>query len=292
MKEKHLKKAVALLGLLGFFGCFFFAGSAHAATFASHEGVGGSYTSPGYFGAPQYFVATHTGVAVAVRFYLTTGSPGTQIVIIDQTQGLTLCGSINNTSSTGLFELACNSFTVNAGDVLLVQPQGGNTGVYEAPTASSTFPYFEVYDDDPFVNPPDSFMTNIPAVAGTSSLQIGTQYSSSTLGTSTLIDSTSLLSFLNVPLLLSTKVPFGYFFEAKDAILNSVSGSSTTPIPSGTFSVRLGNSTTTVDMFSTSTVGYFLKPTMVTLLRGLMVAVLYIEFLYLLYLRGKATHII
>jgi len=93
--------------------------------------------------------------------------------------------------------------------------------------------------------------------------------------------------------LLQTKVPFGYFFEAKDAITAGVSSSSTTPIPSGTFSVSIyGFGTTTVDMFSTTTVGYFLTPSRVSLLRGIMVAVLYIEFVYLLYHRGRSQKII
>jgi len=120
-----------------------------------------------------------------------------------------------------------------------------------------------------------------------------TPYIGATLGTSTLPSSTNLLSFLNVPNLLATKVPFGYFFQAKDAILNGANSTSSTAIPSGTFSIRgIGHGTTTVDMFSTSTVGYFLSSSTISLLRGLMVAVLYFEFIYLLYLRGKSRNLI
>lgn len=116
-----------------------------------------------------------------------------------------------------------------------------------------------------------------------------------TLGTTTLPDTTNLLSFLNVPYLLATKVPFGYFFEAKDAIVQGVTGSSTSSVPSGTFTVRnIGGPgrDLTVDMFSTSTVGYFLSQSNINLLRGLMVTILLAEFVYLLYRRGKSTHLI
>jgi len=113
-----------------------------------------------------------------------------------------------------------------------------------------------------------------------------------TLGTSTLVSTTNLLSFLNVPQLLSTKVPFGYFFEAKDSIETAISSSTPIPVPSGTFSIRIGDSTTTVDMFSTTTVSYFLSAGTISTLRSLMVAALYIEFLYLLYHRAKSTKLI
>lgn len=121
-----------------------------------------------------------------------------------------------------------------------------------------------------------------------------TPFIGATVGTSTLPDSTNLLSFLNVPVLLQTKVPFGYFFQAKDAIVAGVNGSTTATIPSGTFTIngRFGFATTSVDMFSTTTIAYFLTPTQVALLRGIMVAVLYFEFIYLLYMRGKSLHII
>jgi len=121
-----------------------------------------------------------------------------------------------------------------------------------------------------------------------------TQFTGSTVGTSTLVDTTNLLSFLNVPNLLQTKVPFGYFFEAKDAIIQGINSSSTTEIPSGSIDVSFngGTATSTFDLFSTSTIGYFITPTFQSLFRGLLLAGLYIEFLYLLYHRGKSQKII
>jgi len=134
----------------------------------------------------------------------------------------------------------------------------------------------------------DIYSLNILYAAGSSTPFVG-----ATIGTSTLPDVTNLLSFLNVPMLLQTKVPFGYLFEVKDAILSAINGSSSTAIPSGTFSVRIGgNASTSVDMFSTTTIGYYLSPSLIAILRGLMVVVLYAEFAYLLYNRAKALHIL
>jgi len=114
-----------------------------------------------------------------------------------------------------------------------------------------------------------------------------------TIGTSTLPNIANFLSFLNVPNLLQTKVPFGYFFQAKDAIQRGVSSSTASVIPSGTFQIAgIGNGTTTVDLFSTTTIGYFLDDDMAGLLRLIMLYVLYIEVLYLFYHRAKSQHII
>lgn len=119
---------------------------------------------------------------------------------------------------------------------------------------------------------------------------IGTEV---TIGTSTLPNIGNFLSFLNVPQLLQNKVPFGYFFQAKDAIQRGISSSTADEIPSGTFSVwGIGNATTTVDLFSTSTIGYFIDDDMASMLRTLMLWIMYIEVLYLFYHRGRSQHII
>jgi len=103
------------------------------------------------------------------------------------------------------------------------------------------------------------------------------QYTDSTFGTSTLLDTTNFLSFLNVPNLLKTKVPFAYIYQFASALTDTISSSTPTDIPSGRFSVVLpqGHSSTTisVDMFSTTTVTYFLTPPLISGLRGLMVAI-------------------
>lgn len=105
-----------------------------------------------------------------------------------------------------------------------------------------------------------------------------TAFIGATVGTSTLPSETNLLSFINVPYLLQTRVPFAYFFQIAEVVRVAISSSTiAATIPSATFSVEFptGNSTTTieVDMFSTSTITYFLTPTWVDLLRTLMVAV-------------------
>lgn len=112
-------------------------------------------------------------------------------------------------------------------------------------------------------------------------------FTGANFGSTDLPTSTDMLSFVNVPNLLATKVPFAYVFQISSVIYNAVNGStSASAIPSGSFSVKfpvkfgisgVATATTTIkiDMFSTSTIGYFLTPSYVGLLRGLMVAVTY-----------------
>lgn len=120
-----------------------------------------------------------------------------------------------------------------------------------------------------------------------------TPFVGATLGTSTLPDATNLLSFLNVPNLLVTKVPFAYLFQIAQGIQAGVSGSTTSAIPSGAFVWHgVNGSTTTIDMFSTSTIGYYLSPTLIGLWRAFLLVVLTVEFGYALYLRAKSQHLI
>ena len=112
-------------------------------------------------------------------------------------------------------------------------------------------------------------------------------FTGANFGNNSLPTSTDILSFVNVPNLLATKVPFAYIFQVSTVIYNAVNGStSASAIPSGSFSVKfpvkfgisgVATATTTIkiDMFSTTTIGYFLTPSYVGLLRGLMVAVTY-----------------
>jgi len=103
------------------------------------------------------------------------------------------------------------------------------------------------------------------------------------LATSTPLDSTNFLSFLNVPELLKTKVPFAYVYLIGDLLISNVASSTiTSTLPSSTFELTIGTSSyatvVDVDLFSTSTITYFLTPTYVSLFRGLLAAVTYIGF--------------
>jgi len=115
---------------------------------------------------------------------------------------------------------------------------------------------------------------------------------SGTVGTSTLLSSTNLLSFLNVPSLLQTKIPFAYIFQIADGFATGLNASSTA-IPSGVMSYKLpGVATSSEDMFSTSTISRFLSPTMIATLRGLQLAILYILVGYALYRIAKSKHLL
>jgi len=106
--------------------------------------------------------------------------------------------------------------------------------------------------------------------------------------TSTLPSAYNLLSFLNVPELLRTRIPFAYIFQIYAGIQLGISSSTGTIIPSGTMSyLNTRGSTTTQDMFSTTTIGYYLSPTLINLWRTFLLVVLYAEFGYALYNRLK-----
>jgi len=106
-------------------------------------------------------------------------------------------------------------------------------------------------------------------------------------GTSTALTPTNLLSFLNVPRLLETKVPFAYFFQIAAGIQEGVSetaSSSGYALPVGNFTfVNTRGATTTMDFFSTSTIGVYLTPGIISIWRNFLLICLTIEFGYALY---------
>jgi len=119
------------------------------------------------------------------------------------------------------------------------------------------------------------------------------QFYSGTLGTSSLTATTSFLSFLNVPDLLRKRIPFAYIFQIADGIYEGINSSSTGEIPSGNFVWHnTQNGTTTFDFFSKNTIETYLSPSIISLWRALLLAILTIEFGYAIYRRTKAHKII
>ena len=114
-----------------------------------------------------------------------------------------------------------------------------------------------------------------------------------TVGTSTPPDVYNLITFLNVPNLLATKVPFAYFFQIATGITEGIQSTSSNAIPSGAFVwTNLTGGTTTFDFFSTSTIGYYMSPTIMSAWRGFLLVALTIEFGYALYSRAKSKKLI
>lgn len=114
-------------------------------------------------------------------------------------------------------------------------------------------------------------------------LSLNTAYNA-TLGTSTLPSTTNFLTFLNVPYLLQTKVPFAYIFQIAGGIVQGIESTSSSALPSGAFVWSgIGTGTTTTDFFSTSTVEYYLSPTLISAWRAFLLVVLTIDFGYALY---------
>jgi len=99
--------------------------------------------------------------------------------------------------------------------------------------------------------------------------------------------STPFAQFLNVPYLLSTKVPFAYFYQVKDLLIN-INNASTSTIPASTFTININGATTTIEMFSTSTISHFISASTLSLLRTLMVAITYIGTAMFIYRRASS----
>jgi len=138
--------------------------------------------------------------------------------------------------------------------------------------------YYEGLTDSGFYNLPPDWLVNQDI--GTSS-----SYISATVGTATLPVATKFLTFLNVPYLLSTRIPFGYLYEAKDDLLSAFSTTSTRASPSIGLSFKLSPNvvTTTVVLFSTTTIRMFMTSDSIANLRGILVIILYAEFIYFMY---------
>jgi len=95
----------------------------------------------------------------------------------------------------------------------------------------------------------------------------------------------NLLSFLNIASLLKTKIPFGYVFQVGTILLN-LDTATTYTIPSGTFSFKFGTATTSVDMFSTTTITRFMPSGFLTLFRGLLATIEWVGLGFYLWRRG------
>lgn len=98
-----------------------------------------------------------------------------------------------------------------------------------------------------------------------------------------------LLGFLNVPELVKTKVPFAYIFQIATALQTAIATTSTSNISTGSFNIKIGNNaTTSVDMFSSSTIKYFFTDTYINIFRGLEVASLWVALAWFLYHDAKS----
>jgi len=136
----------------------------------------------------------------------------------------------------------------------------------------------------------DTISTTTNSTSTTSVLGgvVNNPYTVATFGTSTLPNTSDFLSFLNVPALLQTKIPFAYFFQIASGIQQGIISSSSTAIPSGNFEWHnTQNGTTTFDMFSPTTIEVYLSPTLIAMWRAFLLVVLIIDFGYNLYYRAQ-----
>jgi len=102
----------------------------------------------------------------------------------------------------------------------------------------------------------------------------------STFGTNTPSLTTNLLSFINVPQLLSTRVPFAYLFQFGSIVSAAVSSSSVaSELPSSDFTIVIASGTrptvVNVDLFSTTTITHYLPAPVVAPIRTLLAGITY-----------------
>jgi len=188
--------------------------------------------------------------------------------------------------------------------IFFASPGGPNGGGEDSLTNAIYYTYAHVDDAGNWTTPnpplPDPSFPIDPTVPANCTsflidcdLSTSTVYVDSNFGSSTLPDATKLITFLNVPYLLQTKVPFAYIFQIKDGLFGGLQSSSSTALPAGIFTWKISNSATnTTDMFSTTTISRYLTPTYAELWRGFLLVILYADFGYALYMRAKAQHLI
>jgi len=193
-------------------------------------------------------------------------------------------------ASVQLFDLDNGNTIVNAPSKQIASCGTNSVNSYTATVAlpNDNFNWRPIlYNSQSSPNSSNSFFGDYYVLQSTSTqLTLANYTVKSTFGTSSLPSTGNLLSFLNVPTLLSTKVPFAYIFQIASGIQEGIESSSTNLIPPGTLVVAAlgaGRSTTTFDFFSTSTVGYYLSPSLIALWRALLVVILFVGFGFALY---------
>lgn len=115
-------------------------------------------------------------------------------------------------------------------------------------------------------------------------------------GTTTSDLPSGFMEFLNVPELLKTRIPFAYFFQLTD-VLQNLDNYATTSIPDAGFDWKWASGspaekTLHVDLFSTTTIGALISPTMLGIMRNLMVVVTYFGTAWMLYHEAKRKHLL
>jgi len=110
--------------------------------------------------------------------------------------------------------------------------------------------------------------------------------------TSSLVEFDNLFSFLNIPQLLQTKEPFAYFPAISTALRTAFSDSVAPSLSIVSVPLRINGATTTLTLFSSSTVTQLMTPTYVNLFRSLEAAVIWFLTAMLLYHRARSKHII
>jgi len=232
---------------------------------------------------PPYSPANQTvSTANPVSFgatFINTGAEGYDNFTI-QLQDITDPTNIISTipqaipQASGTFS-ATSSYPLKLGDTYIWRPELFSIASSTAPLYGEWYTYYA--------------SSSIP-------FDYNTNFVGSTIGTSTLPSATNLLSFLNVPYLMETKVPFAFLFQTYNAIQIAINASSTTSVPQGNASVYgLGtstNATTTFEIFGISSVREFLPDSTISSLRGFMLLVLYGTFVFGMYREAHRLKII
>ena len=197
-----------------------------------------------------------------------------------------------NSTSTGnfnldfkIFQQGCTSDTSSTTICTTDQNYTYQAVLYNDHYPNQTYPYIEATSTQ-----------LIYPYQGTSTIfaqDFLNQFYNATAGTTTLLSTTNLLSFLNVPQLLQTRIPFNYIFQIASGIKDGIQSSTTNTIPTGNFTWKnTVGGTSTIDMFSPTTIEIYLNPTIITLWRSFLLVILTIDFGYAIYYIIKKHNII
>lgn len=116
------------------------------------------------------------------------------------------------------------------------------------------------------------------------------QYATATASSAPSLNATNFLSFLNVPQLLATRVPFAYIVQIYGALTSALSTASSSgqlfptttlnlgfPTSFSASGAEVGSTSLSINYFSTSTLTEIMGPTVLAVIRTLLGAIVYVE---------------
>jgi hypothetical protein len=141
----------------------------------------------------------------------------------------------------------------------------------------------------PYATSTSSYINTITTTGLPSNISFFNEYATASVASSSLVSTTNFLSFINVPQLLATRIPFAYIFQIYEDIAGDLTSSTTADqsFPNSTFSMQfptsfnangLESSTSiSINYFSTSTFTEIMSQSTLSVVRELLGAIVWVE---------------